>query len=128
MSPYINCSSYYKNLDPPTEVNEFGMGIVHLWNQRKSLEIINGVIHRNYGTAEGLTLYKQILVPAPLRANSCTGSMGIQPHVILGYRKLPINCNVTLTGPAGGRTQNSLYDAAITVVGTARGKPDLRDL
>ena len=53
--------------DAPTEVNQFGMGVVNLWNQRKSLEIINGVIHRNYETAEGLILYKQILVPAPLR-------------------------------------------------------------
>ena len=56
-----------RDSDAPTEVNQFGMGVVHLWNQRKSLEIINGVIHRNYETAEGLILYKQILVPAPLR-------------------------------------------------------------
>ena len=54
--------------EPPNEINEFGMGLVNLWNQRESLEIINGVIHRNYETAEGLVLYKQILVPAPLRA------------------------------------------------------------
>ena len=53
--------------NPPTEVNEFGMGVVHLWTQRKSLEIINGVIHRNYETAEGLIVYRQILVPTPLR-------------------------------------------------------------
>ena len=53
--------------DPPADVNPFGMGVVNLWNQRKSLEIINGVIHRNYETAEGLLLYRQILVPAPLR-------------------------------------------------------------
>ena len=53
--------------DAPTEVNQFGMGVVNLWNQRKSLNIINGVIHRNYETAEGLILYKQILVPVPLR-------------------------------------------------------------
>ena len=53
--------------DAPTEVNQFGMGVVNLWNQRKSLKIINGVIHRNYETAEGLILYRQILVPAPLR-------------------------------------------------------------
>ena len=56
-----------RNPDAPTEVNQFGMGVVNLWNQRKSLEVINGVIHRNYETAEGLILYKQILVPAPLR-------------------------------------------------------------
>ena len=52
----------------PAEVNEFGMGVVHLWNQQKSLEIINGVIHRNFGSVEGLVLYRQILVPGPLRA------------------------------------------------------------
>ena len=44
------------------------MGVVHLWSQQKSLSIINGVIHRNYETAEGLVLYQQILVPTPLRA------------------------------------------------------------
>ena len=33
--------------EPPTNVNEFGMGLVNLWSQRRSLEIINGVIHRN---------------------------------------------------------------------------------
>ena len=43
------------------------MGVVNLWNQRKSLEIINGVIHRNFESAEGLVLYKQILVPGSLR-------------------------------------------------------------
>ena len=45
-----------RNPDAPTEVNQFGMGVVNLWNQRKSLEVINGVIHRNYETAEGLIL------------------------------------------------------------------------
>ena len=62
-----------RNPDAPTEVNQFGMGVVNLWNQRKSLEVINGVIHRNYETAEGLILYKQILVPAPLRAKFYIG-------------------------------------------------------
>ena len=56
-----------RDSDALAEVNQFSMGVVHLWNQRKSLEIINGIIHRNYDTAEGLILYKQILVPAPLR-------------------------------------------------------------
>ena len=53
--------------EPPTNVNEFGMGLVNLWSQRRSLEIINGVIHRRYESAEGLILHKQILVPEPLR-------------------------------------------------------------
>ena len=53
--------------DPPTEVNELGIGVVHLCTQRKSLKIIHGVIHRNYETAEGLIVYRQIMVPAPLR-------------------------------------------------------------
>ena len=52
--------------EPPNNVNEFGMGLVNLWNQRKSLEIINGVIHRNFESAEGLILHRQILVPEPL--------------------------------------------------------------
>ena len=53
--------------NPPTDVNEFKMGVVNLWNQQKSLKIINGVIHRNFETAEGLVLYKQIVVLEPLR-------------------------------------------------------------
>ena len=42
------------NPDPPQDVNEFGIDVVHLWNQRKSLEIINGVIHWNFETPDGL--------------------------------------------------------------------------
>ena len=53
--------------DPPTNTNEFGMGLVNLWNQRKSLEVINGVLHRNFEAPDGLILHKQILVPEPLR-------------------------------------------------------------
>ena len=53
--------------DPPQDVNEFGIDVVHLWSQRKSLEIINGVIHRNYETPDGLIEHRQILVPEPLR-------------------------------------------------------------
>ena len=36
------------NPEPPQDVNEFGIDVVHIWSQRKSLEIINGVIHRNF--------------------------------------------------------------------------------
>ena len=43
------------------------MGVVNLWNQRKSLVVINGVLHRNFETVEGLVQYQQILVPAALR-------------------------------------------------------------
>ena len=53
--------------DPPDDVNEFGMDVVHLWSQRKSLTEINGVLHRTFETAEGITLYQQILVPGLLR-------------------------------------------------------------
>ena len=55
------------NPDPPQDVNEFGIDVVHLWSQRKSLEIINGVLHRNYETPDGLIEHRQILVPEPLR-------------------------------------------------------------
>ena len=53
--------------EPPQEVNEFGIDVVHLWSQRKSLEIINGVIHRNFETPAGLIEHRQILVSEPLR-------------------------------------------------------------
>ena len=53
--------------DPPACVNEYGMGVVNLWNQRKSLVVINGVLHRNFETVEGLVQYQQILVPLALR-------------------------------------------------------------
>ena len=52
---------------PPACVNEYGMGVVNLWNQRKSLVVINGVLHRNFETVEGLVQYQQILVPDALR-------------------------------------------------------------
>ena len=55
------------NPDPPQDVNELGINVVHLWSQRKSLEIINGVIHRNFETPDGLIEHRQILVPEPLR-------------------------------------------------------------
>ena len=75
-----------KDPDPTTDVNEFGMGVVHLWSQRKSLTIINGVLHRNFESAEGLILYQQILVPGPLRkrflywvhGDPTSGHFGIQ--------------------------------------------------
>ena len=55
------------NPESPQDVNEFGIDVVHLWSQRKSLEIINGVIHRNFETPDGLIEHRQILVPEPLR-------------------------------------------------------------
>ena len=62
------------------------MGVVHLWSQRKSLTEINGVLHRTFETAEGLTLYQQILVPGLLRkkflfwvhGDPTSGHFGIQ--------------------------------------------------
>ena len=120
-------SELLRDPDAPAEVNQFGMGVVHLWNQRKSLEIINGVIHRNYETVEGLILYKQILVPAPLREKFLYGSMGIQHLVISGYRRLPKNYKDMPTGQDGERTRNCLSDAVTNVVGTARDLPVLKD-
>ena len=75
-----------KDPDPPVDVNEFGMGVVNLWSQRKSLTVINGVLHRNFETAERLILYQQILVPGPLRkkflywvhGDPTSGHFGIQ--------------------------------------------------
>ena len=55
------------NPEPPQDVNEFRIDVVHLWNQRKSLEIIKGVIHRNFETSAGSIKLRQILVPEPLR-------------------------------------------------------------
>ena len=46
--------------DPPTDVNEFGMGVANLWSQRKSLTEINGVLHRTFETAEGLASYSTV--------------------------------------------------------------------
>ena len=75
-----------KDPEPPDNVNEFGMSLVNLWNQRKSLVIINGVIHRIFESAEGLVLHRQILVPEPLRkkflfwvhGDPCSGNFGVQ--------------------------------------------------
>ena len=113
--------------DPHAEVNQFGMGVVHLWNQRQSLEIINGVIHQNYETAEGLILYKQILVPAPLREKFLYWVHGIQPRVISGYRRLPTNCNDMPIGRGGEKTLNFLFVAVTHVAGTARDQHDRKE-
>ena len=70
--------------DTKVEVDQHGMGVVHLWSQRKSLIIIKGLLHRKFETAEGLLQYEQILVPFPLRAeflhwvhsDPCSGHFG----------------------------------------------------
>ena len=49
------------NSEPPQDVNELGIDVVHLCSQRKSLEIINRVIHRNFETPAGLIEHRQIL-------------------------------------------------------------------
>ena len=118
-----------RNPDAPTEVNQFGMGVVNLWNQRKSLEIINGVIHRNYETAEGLILYKQILVPAPL-----TGKIFVLSpwRSNFGTLRSTEDCRQTSTIRLLVRvekeTRNFSSDAATNVVGIARDLHVLKDL
>ena len=63
----------------------------------------------------------------PYGKNFCIGSMGIQLRDTSEYRRLPTNCNDTLTGPVGGRTRNFLSDAATNVVGNARDPHVLKD-
>ena len=48
-------------------VDEFGMGVVHLWSQRQSLIVMDNILYRKFESVEGLVRYYQILVPQPLR-------------------------------------------------------------
>ena len=50
-----------------TQVDEFGMGVVHLWNQRNSLVVIRNILHRQFERVDGSILYDQVLVPLKLR-------------------------------------------------------------
>ena len=90
--------------DPPTDENEFGMGEVNLWSQRKSLTEINRVLHRTFETAEGLTLYQQILVPGLLRKKFYSGSTETRPRVTLASKRPLTSYNVMHIGMDGGRT------------------------
>ena len=49
-----------------TNVDKYGMGFVHLWCQRASLTLIDGILHRNFERADGTVLHQQILVPLSL--------------------------------------------------------------
>ena len=53
--------------DSRTNVDEFGMGVVHLCSQRRSLMIIDDVLYRKFESTEGLILYRQVKIPQPLR-------------------------------------------------------------
>ena len=57
-----------KEDDQRSNVDEFGIGVVHLWSQRQSLVIAEGILHRNFVRADGSILYQQALVPRSLRA------------------------------------------------------------
>ena len=67
-------------------VNEFGPDVAHLWAQRKSLTIINDVLHRNFETTDGSVEFQQVLVPLVLvptflywvHSDPSSGHMGIQ--------------------------------------------------
>ena len=48
-------------------VDEYGMGVVHLWSQRANSTLIDGILHRNFERADGTVLYQQVLVPLSLR-------------------------------------------------------------
>jgi hypothetical protein len=48
-------------------VDEWGMGVVQLWTQRKSLYMYKDVLHRHYVTPQGVLRFQQILVPRTLR-------------------------------------------------------------
>ena len=48
-------------------VDEWVMGVVQLWTQRKSLFMYKEVLHRHYVTPQGILRYQQILVPRSLR-------------------------------------------------------------
>ena len=113
--------------DAPTEVNQFGMGVVHLWNQRKSMVILNGVIHRNYETAKDSSCINKSKFPLPYEKNFCIGFMETQHLDISGCKRPPTNCNDMPTGQDGERTWNCSSDAVANVVGTARDPHVLRD-
>ena len=57
-----------KEGDQRSNVDEFGIGVIHLWSQRQSLVIVKGILHRNFVRADGSILYQQALVPRSLRA------------------------------------------------------------
>ena len=67
-------------------VNEFGPEVAHLWAQRKSLTIIDDVLHRNFETTDGSVEFQQVLVPLVLvptflywvHSDPSFGHMGIQ--------------------------------------------------
>ena len=48
-------------------VDEYGKGVVHLWSQRASLTLIDGILHRNFEQADGTVLHQQVLVPLTWR-------------------------------------------------------------
>ena len=53
--------------DTLKNVNHMGMDVVHLWGQRQSLVVKNGILCRKFESAEGLILHFQTLVPLSLR-------------------------------------------------------------
>ena len=111
---------------PPVDVNEFGIGVVYLWSQRKSLTVINGVLRRILESAERLILYQQILVPGPLikkflywvHGDPTSGHFGIQKTA----DKLQRYANWS-----GWRKRRGtfLWEDAIRAVGIARVRPVL---
>ena len=112
------------NPDPPQDVNELGIDVVHLWSQRKSLEIINGVIHRNYETPDGLIEHRQILVPEPLRKRFLYWVHGDPTSGHLEFRRQQRNSNTMLIGRGGNEMWNCSSDDATLAADTEKVQHD----
>ena len=50
-----------------TQVDELGMGVVHIWSQRDSLVVVKDILHRKFERADGSIQCEQVLVPLTLR-------------------------------------------------------------
>ena len=108
------------NPDPPQDVNEFGIDVVHLWSQRKSLKILNGVIHRNYETPDGLIEHRQILVPKPLRKRFLYWVHGDLTSGHFGVQKTQQNSNTMHIDRGGDEMWNYLFDDATLAADTGK--------
>ena len=66
-------------------VDEYGMGVTHLWSQRESLVEIKELLHSKYERVDGTIEYRQVVVPSSLRVkflywvhtDTGSGHMGI---------------------------------------------------
>ena len=114
--------------EPPSYVNGCSMVVVIIRSQRNSLIVLNGVLHRNFETADERIEYQQILVPVSSNPENTIPIYLVHGYPISGHWSPEDFWKTTVLVSCSGwetkRILNILSKVVISVAGTERRLPD----